>query len=154
MHLDISNKVTAIQSLITKMRNRGTEVETLTSGPGMVFTTKDINEILIDFCNTTIKDQEKQFKSRTESFKLIEDNFKNIVYVKDQKINSLEHRIKNIGLNLENIIDARLFEKGNQLIYELDSSNRVLALFKNAMFGLEQSLYETILGEQMYKFKR
>ena len=33
--------------------------------------------------------------------------------MKDQKINSLEHRIKNIGLNLENIIDARLFEKGN-----------------------------------------
>ena len=41
------------------MRNRGTEVETLTSGPGMVFTIKDINEILIDFCNITIKDQEK-----------------------------------------------------------------------------------------------
>ena len=56
MHLDLSNKVTAVQSLITKMRNRGTEVETLTSGPGMVFTIKDINEILIDFCNITIKD--------------------------------------------------------------------------------------------------
>lgn len=62
------------------MRNRGTEVETLTSGPGMVFTIRDINEILIDFCNTTIKDGEKQFKSRTEMFKLIEDNYRTLVY--------------------------------------------------------------------------
>jgi len=46
--------------------------------------------------------------------------------MKDQKINWLEHRINQIGLNLENIIDSRLFEKGNQLIYELDSSNRLL----------------------------
>ncbi len=83
MHLDISNKVTAVQSLITKMRNRGTEVETLTSGPGMVFTIKDINEILIDFCNTTIKDGEKQFKSRIESFKLMEENYRTLVYQKD-----------------------------------------------------------------------
>ena len=55
---------------------------------------------------------------------------------------------------MENIIDARLFERGNQLIYELDSSNRVLALFKSAMFGLERNLYERIIGEQLHKFKR
>ena len=84
----------------------------------------------------------------------MEDNYRTLVYQKDQKISSLEHRIKNIGLNLENIIDARLFEKGNQLIYELDSSNRVLSLFKSAMFGLESNLYQTIIGEQQHKFKR
>lgn len=55
--------------------------------------------------------------------------------------------MRNIGVNLENIIDARLFEKGNQLIYELDSSNRVLSLFKNAMSGLERRLLEKILDE-------
>ena len=84
----------------------------------------------------------------------MEDNYRNLIYQKDQKINSLEHRIKNIGLNLENIIDAKLFERGNQLIYELDSSNRVLSLFKSAMFGLEKNLYERIIGEQLHKFKR
>jgi hypothetical protein len=46
MHLDVSNRVTAVQVLLTKMRNRCTEIETLTSGPGMVFTIKDINDIL------------------------------------------------------------------------------------------------------------
>ena len=47
MHLDISNKMKAVQKLLTGLRNRSTEVETLTSGPGMVVTIKDFNDILI-----------------------------------------------------------------------------------------------------------
>ena len=52
--------------MLTKIRNRGTEVETLTSGPGIVITIKDLNEILNDFSKAVIKDQEKQFKTRLE----------------------------------------------------------------------------------------
>ena len=116
----------AIQSMLTKIRNRGTEVETLTSGPGIVVTIKDINEILNDFSKVVVKDQEKQFKSRKELNKLQEDHYRNLIYIKDQKIKNYESRLTNIGLNLENMVTSRLFEKGNQLIYELDSSNRVL----------------------------
>lgn len=77
-----------------------------------------------------------------------------MVYVKDQKIKNLEHRIGNINSNLENIVNSRLFEKGNQLIYELDSASRILNIFKNTMYGLENKLTERILGEQLQKFKR
>ena len=45
--------------MLTKIRNRGTEVETLTSGPGLVITIKDLNEILNDFSKSVIKDYEK-----------------------------------------------------------------------------------------------
>ena len=62
--------------------------------------------------------------------------------------------MKNVVRNLENIIDARMFEKGNQLIYELDSANRLLALFKRALYDMEHRLYERIQGEQQHKFKR
>jgi hypothetical protein len=58
-HLDVVNKVEAVQSLLTKLRNRGTEVDTLTSGTGMVFTIKDLNECLSDFCRQTVKYCEK-----------------------------------------------------------------------------------------------
>ena len=60
-----------------------------------------------------------------------------MLYCKDKKIKTLENRLERIGANLENVIDARLFEKGNQLIYELDSANRVLSLFKRAIYELE-----------------
>jgi hypothetical protein len=39
-------KLGEVQKFISKLRNRGTEVETLTSGPGMVFTVKDLNECI------------------------------------------------------------------------------------------------------------
>lgn len=95
------------------MRNRCTQIETLTSGPGIVFTIKDVNDILLEFCRTTVKEQEIQFKSRFETSFIVESHLKDLLFAKDQKIKSLEHRLQSIGENLDSIIDARLFEKGN-----------------------------------------
>lgn len=49
-HLNVVNKVEFVQSFLTKLRNRCTEVETLASGPGIVFSIKDFNECLQQFC--------------------------------------------------------------------------------------------------------
>lgn len=52
------------------------------------------------------------------------------------------------------MINSRLFEKGNQLIYELDASNRLIEIYKKNMKFLEKKVTERILGEQLEKFKR
>lgn len=70
------------------------------------------------------------------------------------QIKTLLYRLERIGDNLANVIDARFFEKGNQLIYELDSSNRIVNLFKRHIYGLEQTLLKRIHGEQLEKFAR
>ena len=49
-HLNVVNKLDFVQSFLTKLRNRCTEVETLASGPGIVFSMKDFNECLHAFC--------------------------------------------------------------------------------------------------------
>ena len=67
--------------------------------------------------------------------------------MKDQKITDMERRIKASAKNIENTIAAKLFEKGNQLIYQLDSSSRLLLLYKQTMFGLEAEIKDKILGE-------
>lgn len=54
-HLDAINKVTHIQQFMTRLKNRGTEVETLTSGPGYVFTLKDINDCVSTLSKGLIK---------------------------------------------------------------------------------------------------
>jgi hypothetical protein len=77
-----------------------------------------------------------------------------LLYSRDQKIKTLENRLSRIGDNLENVIDARLFEKGNQLIYELDSANRVLHLFKQSIYDMERNLVSRVQGEQLEKFDR
>ena len=56
-------------------------------------------------------------KSRTDLLTQKESHYKRLVYIKDQKITDMQRRIDNTGKNLENLINAKLFEKGNQLIY-------------------------------------
>ena len=36
-----------------------------------------------------------------------------MIYIKDQKIADMQRRIDNTGKNLDNVISAKLFEKGN-----------------------------------------
>lgn len=45
-HLDLINKVVPIQSFLSRLRNRCTEINTLTTGPGIVFSLKDFNECI------------------------------------------------------------------------------------------------------------
>ena len=47
-----------------------------------------------------------------------------------------------------------MFEKGNQLIYELDSCNRLINLFKRNFYHLEDRVRKDILDEQANKFNR
>ena len=53
-HLDMVQKLNFVQEFLTKLANRGTEVETLTSGPGVVFTRKDFNDAIQNFCRKVI----------------------------------------------------------------------------------------------------
>jgi hypothetical protein len=73
-------KMTEVQKFITKLRNRGTEVETLTSGPGMVFTIKDFNECLQGLCRGLIKYGERELRLRSEDLAKKESHYISILY--------------------------------------------------------------------------
>jgi hypothetical protein len=60
--------------------------------------------------------------------------------MKDRKIDNLEARIANTQENLDKLINSKMYEKGNLLIYELDSVNRQLKLFKDHVFLMEKEL--------------
>jgi len=66
-HLDIINKLGFVQQFLTRLRNRCTEVDTLTSGPGIVFSMKDFNECISIFCKQAVKYGEENLRQRTET---------------------------------------------------------------------------------------
>lgn len=141
------NKLSEVQRFITKLQNRGTEVETLTSGPGMVFTIKDFNECIQILCRGLIKYSEREMRARSENFAKKEAHYINMLYVKDRKIENLEQRIANTQENLDKLINSKMYEKGNQLIYELDNVNRQLKLFKDNVYIMEKELNSKIRTE-------
>ena len=70
-----------------------------------------------------------------------------MLYYKDRKISNLESRLKNASENLEKLINSKMYQKGNQLIYELDQANRQLRLFKDYVYDLERELRARIKAE-------
>jgi hypothetical protein len=50
--------------------------------------------------------------------------YQNLLYGKDQQIYSLEHKLRHACQELEKIVSMKVFQKGNQLVYELDHSAR------------------------------
>ena len=69
--MDIVNKVGIIQKFLTRIKNRSLEIETLTSGAGMVISTKDLNDCLEDCCRGLIKSGEIEMRTRCEHLSLM-----------------------------------------------------------------------------------
>jgi len=66
----------------------------------------------------------------------------------------MENRVETARENMDKLINSKMYEKGNQLIYELDQVNRQLRLFKDNVFTLEKELREEVRSEYLEEFKR
>ena len=90
-----------------------------------------------------------------------------MLYIKDQKIESLERRLDEQTRIVDKMVSSRMYEKGNQIVYELDQANRSLKMMKDNIYLLEDRIRreidleyksklnhrETILFKEMRKFK-
>lgn len=98
-------------------------------------------------CKGLVKYGEKELRSRSEDLAKKEAYYMQQLYIRDRKIVNLEGRINNTRENLDKLINSKMYEKGNQLIYELDSVNRQLRLFKDNVFAMEKELRIDIRSE-------
>jgi len=86
-------------------------------------------------------------RARSENFAKKESHYINLLYSKDRKIENLEFRISKTQENLDKLINSKMYEKGNHLIYELDNVNRQLRLFKDNVHIMEKELNSKIRKE-------
>ena len=91
-------------------------------------------------CRGLIKYSEREMRSRSENYAKKEAHYINLLYNKDRKIENLENRITKTQDNLDKLINSKMYEKGNLMIYELDNVNRQLKLFKDHVFILEKEI--------------
>jgi hypothetical protein len=120
------------------------EIETLTSGTGIVISSKDLNECLEECCRSLIKYGEIEMRTRCESLSTNLIQYENLIYIKDRQLLNLENKLRTAKVELNKIINTKVFSRGNNLIYELDMTNRQLRLMKDNVFLLETSLTEKI----------
>ncbi len=87
-------KVAPVQSFLTRLKNRCTEVETLTSGPGLVFTLKDFNDCVRQMSKGLVKYCEVELKTRTETHTLKVQHLEHMLYRREQQCTELERKVK------------------------------------------------------------
>ena len=70
--------------------------------------------------------------------------FENLLYIKDRQLLNLENKLRTAKQEINKIVNTKVFSRGNNLIYELDMTNRQLRLLKDNIFLLEKNLTEKI----------
>lgn len=143
-HLDIINKVGPVQKMLTQMKNRCLEIETLTSGHGIVISSKDLNETLKELCRGIVQFNEIEMRTRCEQLYLLIKEYENQLYSKDQQLLNMEYKLKHAKEELNKIVNTKVFSRGNNLIYELDKSARQLRLIKDNIYSLETGVKEKV----------
>lgn len=123
------------------------DIDTLTSGPGIVFTYKDMNECLQDFCAELVSYSEKDLRSRTVGFHTTIQHLKHLIYIKDTRIDNMQRKLSMVSDNITRIVNSRIYEKGNALIFELDKSSRELRFYQEHIHLYEKELKDFIREE-------
>lgn len=49
----------------------------------------------------------------------------------------LERRLESQVAVIDKVVNSRMYEKGNQIVYELDQANRSLKLLKDNIYTME-----------------
>ena len=150
-HLDVVNKLTFVQSFLTKLRNRCTEVETLASGPGIVFSMKDFNECLQVFCQGLLKYGEGELRSRVETQHIRQNQYQHLLYMKEKQSLYYRKKCEQFLGDIDKLVNAKISQKGGQLIYELDVSQRELRVLRDNYRLMRKMMLEDLKHEYMKK---
>ena len=130
--------------MMTQLKNRCLEIETLTSGHGIVISSKDLNETLRELCRGIVQYGEIEMRTRCEQLYLLIKEYENQLYSKDQQLLAMEHKLRHAKEELNKIVNTKVFSRGNNLIYELDKGARQLRLIKDNIYALESGVKEKV----------
>jgi len=110
--------------MLTQINNRSLEIQTLTSGVGVVITCKDLNESLEECCRSLVQFGEVEMRTRCEHFAMFIACLQDQLYVKNRHNAELQNKLRLASRQMDKIVGARLFASNQNLVYELDQSSR------------------------------
>lgn len=147
--MNVVNKLDFVQSFLTKLRNRCTEVETLASGPGIVFSMKDFNECLHAFCQGLLKYCEANLRTRVETQHIRQNQFQHLLYMKEKSALYYKRKCDQFLGDIDKLVNAKISQKGGQLLYELDVSSRELRVLRDNYRLMQKMMTQELRHEYL-----
>ena len=91
-------------------------------------------------CRNLIKYSEEELSQRVNTAAIKENQYKHLLYLKEQQTVYYRRKCEQFLKEVDKIVSAKLTQKGSQIIYELDLSNRELRVLKDNIFVMERMM--------------
>jgi hypothetical protein len=99
------------------------------------------------FAKSLIKYGEEELRQRCETQALREHQYHHLLYIKEMESVYYRQKCEQFITNIDTIINAKMSSQGNQMIYELDISQRELRTLKDHYYEMESCLRTEIRSE-------
>ena len=105
---------------------------------------KDFNDCLQTLCRSLIKYGETQMRQLAESNSMKLQSMQHLVYVRERQMDYYKNKCSQFVTDIDKMINAKMTEKGSNMIYELDNSAKELRMMKDNIFLMEKMMREEI----------
>jgi hypothetical protein len=146
-YLDVTRKVGPLHAFLNAVRNRSSQVLTPTSGPALVITIADLTSLSKRFARTCVRFAETEYRMREEVTLATQRQVLHVLACKEQESAVAKDSLSQLKVHIDKVVNTQLSQKGNKLIYELDSVNRQLKELKNNYSAMETQLRESVRRE-------
>jgi len=154
---DLHLKVTAVQNFINRLRNRATKMSTLGDEVAYMIKAFDLDECLSKLAKQLLDRENFERKNREETMQLRITELNNELDRKDTEIQILRSKLDSYKVDLERMTDAKMHEKSNSLIFEMDILLRDFVKVKGMISHLEDKLTKIIedkYADKINNYKR
>ena len=145
-------KTTLLNNFLSVMRNRGTTVAA-PGGKALVYTIKDLTTLTKRFADQIQRFKESEHKENFEKIVIDLSRIKEKIIAKEKLLLGYKKNTEELEIEVSNMVNARLTQKGAQIMYELDVSQRQLKEIKENTKELEISVKNKITSEYEEKYK-
>jgi hypothetical protein len=70
-----------------------------------------------------------------------------LVYIKDSRVDGLKAKVRMMHENITRIVNSKVYEKGNGLIFELDRGLREVKFYKDHIKDFEAEMKDFVKAE-------
>ena len=139
-------KMNLLNGFLSVMKNRGTVVAS-PGGKAMVYTEKDLTALTKRFAEQVLRFKDADFKEGLGKMHIQVISLKEKMLEKEKLLLGYKKACENIEVELKNMVNAKLTQKGAQIMYELDISHRQLKEIKENTSELEIQVKERVVQE-------
>lgn len=143
---DFERKVNLLHNFINTMKNRATVVSS-PGGKTLVYTIKDLSTITKRFADQLLRFKDTETKEFLNKIAISNEELISRILLEEKTLIGYQKSREELDKDIKNMVRAKITQKGAQIMYEIDVSQRQLKEIKENARELEVQVKQKIIQE-------